>query len=138
MSVPDYVARLAYQHPDLGDDPRPDPFVQADLALTRRIAEIVEKHYFGQPFQIVVSHRDGIVKINIPALMGSIHWFVVHISELSNDSGFRKIVQGCGDILERFHIPRAAYDREEYIAAVQAMPLLAKASGRGYLPYAGS
>jgi hypothetical protein len=134
MRIPDFKAGFGYSHPDQGDDPGPDPFVEADFLLTRQIAEVIERHYFGQPFQVVVSHRDGIVKINIPALMGSIHWYVVHIAQLHSDPQMKSIVRGCGDILERFNIPRTAYDREEYIAAVQSVPILLRVSGRGYVP----
>lgn len=134
MAQPDFVPRFGYQHPDLNDEPRPDPFVEADYSLSRRIAEIIERHYFGQPFMVKVSHEQGIVQIQIPALMGAINWFVVHIADLSTDPGLKRIVQGCGDILERFSIPRSAYSREDYITALQAVPLLTRAGGYGNLP----
>jgi len=134
MRQPDFVPCLGYQHPDLNDDPQPDPFVAADFALTRRIAEVIERHYFGQPFSVKVSHEQGVVMIQIAPLMGSTNWWCVHIADLNTDPTMKAIVRACGDILERYNIPRCAYDREAFIAAAESVPLLAKVTGRGYVP----
>jgi hypothetical protein len=132
--MPDFVPRFGYQHPDLHDDPRPDPHVAADYALTRRIAEVIERHYFGQPFSVKVSHAQGVVLIQIPQLMGATNYFVVHIADLATDPQMKAIIRGCGDILERYNIPRCGYDREAFVAALKSIPILNKVSGRGFLP----
>lgn len=135
MADTDFVGRLAYRHPDHGDDdPRPDPFIHADFHLTRQIAEVVEQHYFGHPFRVVVDHRQGIVKVQLPHLMPAICWYVVHISDLNSDPGFKQIVRACGDILERYKLPRAAYDRQDFIAAVHSVPIIQRVSGSGHVP----
>lgn len=128
----DFLPAFGYEHPDLDDEPRPDPFARADLELTRKIAAVVDFHYLGQPFMIKVSHEQGIVQIQIPALMGANNWFVVYISTLKSDPGLRSIVRGCGHILEAYSIPRAHFDRDHYLKALNAMPI-----GRrqhGYVP----
>lgn len=134
MRTPDFVPRFGYSHPDGNDDPLPDPFIEADFFLTRRIGEIVERHYFGQPFSVKVSHEQGVVQIQIPILMGAENWWCVHIDDLANDPDMRCVVKACGEILERYNIPRCAYDREAFMAARDSIPLLARASGRGYVP----
>jgi hypothetical protein len=134
MRQPDFVPRLGYAHPDQNDDPLPDPFMAADFGLTHKIAEVIERHYFGQPFSVKVSHEQGIVQIQIAQLMGAIDWWVVHINDLQCDPNMRCIVRACGEILERFNIPRCAYDREAFIAANASIPLLCKVTGRGFIP----
>jgi hypothetical protein len=134
MRPTDFVARFGHQHPDLNDDPRPDPFLEADLALSRRVAEVIERHYFGHPFKVVVRHDQGIVQIQIPKLMPATRWFVVYIADLNADPGMKAIVRGCGDILERYNLPRCAYDREQFIAALQSVPIITRISGHGRIP----
>lgn len=99
-----------------------DPHAAADAALTRHIAQIVERHYPGHPWFIEVSHRQGIIKINLPALMKQ-NYFVVHIRQTWTDPALTYIKRGCGEILERFRLPRAGYSHDEYLSALHARPL---------------
>jgi hypothetical protein len=121
--------RIGYYHPDLGDDPEDDPFAFADMHLTRRIAAVVEEHYPGHPWLIEVSHRQGIVRLSIPALMGGQNCYVVHIGALKSDPGMRAIRRGCGEILERYRIPRSGFRPAEFLSAVQARPLFERLHG---------
>lgn len=124
-----FLPRLGYEHPDQNDEPRPDPFASADLDLTKKIAAIIDFHYLGQPFLVKVSHEQGVVQIQIPALMGATNWFVIPIRYLKSDPGMKHIVRGCGDILERYNIPRAHFDRDHYVAALTAIPFGRRAYG---------
>jgi hypothetical protein len=125
MRAPDFVPSFGYEHPDLGDNPLPDPFLEADMFLTRRIAETIEQHYFGHAFDVRVSHQQGIVKIKIPQLMPRAEdWWCVHIAHLANDPGLKAIVRACGELLEVFGVPRLAYDREAFIAAIESVKAL--------------
>lgn len=128
----DFIARMGHQRPD--DPSRPDPYVAVDLALSKCIAEVIEQHYFGHPFKVIVRHEQGIVQIQIPQLMPKNRWFVIHISQLQNDPGMKAVVRACGDILERYNLPRSAYDREQFIAAVQSIPVISRASSNGRIP----
>lgn len=122
MRERDYLPAFGYEHPDGIDDPLPDPFLEADLALARRIGAAIEQHYFGHAFDVRVSHEQGIVKIKIPQLMPkSEDWWCVHIAALANDPALRCIVRACGEILETFGVARCAYDREAFIAAIEAV-----------------
>lgn len=124
-----FLPKLGYEHPDLNDKPRVDPFAAADLELMKRIAHTVDVHYCGQPFHIRVSHQDGIVRLQLPILMGASNWYVVKIADLKSDPGLREVIRGCGELLERYRIPRAGFDRDHYVAALNAMPLTRRRHG---------
>jgi hypothetical protein len=102
---------------------------QADLALVRAVAAIVESHYGGHPWRIEASHAQGIVKIQLPVLMGPTNWYVIHISSLKGEDGRRKIVRACGEILERYRIPRHSFSLDHFLAARNAIPLQRRAHG---------
>lgn len=99
-----------------------DPYAAADLALVRNIATYVNLHYPGHPWFIEASHYAGIVKINLPLLMKQ-NYFVVKISSLHTDPGFRSIIKGCGEILERYRLPRSGYSHSDFLAAQARHPI---------------
>lgn len=115
-----YLPTIGHQHTidEDNDHQKHDPLKAADMELLHKIAAVVDFHYLGQPFMIEVSHKQGVVKIQIPALMREYDWFVVPIRYLHSDPGFRHIIRGCGEILERFNIPRAKFDRDHYVNAL--------------------
>lgn len=115
--------KFGYAHPDMGDDPQHDPFQAADIALTKQIAAVIEFHYPGHPWFVNVSHEDGIVQISLPALMGPRWKHVVHIWRLKSDPGMRSIVRACGEILERFGLPRNRYSHSDFRAALAQRPI---------------
>jgi hypothetical protein len=104
------VAKLNYEHPDLGDDPRPDPHAYADIALARKIGETLQYHYGGHPWYVEVEHIHGIAKVSIPSLMGWTSYFVIHLDRLASDPGMKIVVKAGGEILERYRIPRSGFD----------------------------
>lgn len=110
-----------YVHPDLEDDPSDDPYAQADVLLTSRIAAVIEKHYAGHPWMIEVSHAQRCAFISIPLFMGATKW-VLHIDKLSTDPGLRAVVRACGEILERYKIPRQSFSPDHFMAALQGIP----------------
>lgn len=114
--------RLAYEHPDLGDDPQEDPAAAADMALTARVADVIHRHYPDHFWKIEVSHQAGIVMISIPALMNS-HAYILHIAKL--DLRLQRVVNAAGEILERYRIPRSGLrlGGDEFLAAFKANPL---------------
>lgn len=118
-----YLPKLGYEHPDLNDNPRPDPFAQADLDLAKRIGAVVDLHYLGQPFFIKVCHDQGMVQIKLPALMPRNSWYAVPIRYLAADPGMKCIINACGYLLERYNIPRSNFDRDHYLAALTAIPV---------------
>lgn len=120
----DSAANFKYEHPDLDDDPQADPHLMQDLSLSKRIAAWKEKEYPGHPFEFEVDSGQGVVLISLPALMGPINRYVVHVIELYGDPSFRKLRVACGELLERYGIGRAGYSRDDFAAAVSAKPVI--------------
>ena len=111
-----------YDHPDLGDDPEQDPYLQADLTVTLRISAVIEHHYPGHPWMVKVSHMKGIIQIGIPMLMGANNWYVIPLGELRSDPALKCVMRGCGEILERYRIPRQAFSRDHFLTALHKIP----------------
>lgn len=114
-------AKAQIIHPDLDDDPTEDPHVQADVALTNRIATVIEQHYAGHPWMIEVSHAQRCAFISIPLFMGQTKW-VLHIDKLASDPGLRAVVRAAGEILERYRIPRQRFSPDHFLAALHGIP----------------
>lgn len=118
------AASFRYEHPDLDDDPQEDPHVTQDLILSKRIAEWKEREFPGHPFEFEVDSGQGVVLVSLPALMGPMNRYVVHVTDLYADPGFRRLREACGNLLERYGISRAGYSRDDFAAAVSARPVL--------------
>lgn len=118
-----FAFRMAHQHPDMGDDPLEDLFKAADMSLVRQIGDILYSEYM-QPWKVEVSHRQGIVKIGIPELMGEDQWYVIKIRELETDPSFRLVRRAAGEVLERYRIPRMGkFSEFEFMEALKRHPL---------------
>lgn len=120
--------RLRYQHPDQGDDPMDDPVARADMSLARKVGDMLNLHYPGHAWFVEAAHAQGVVMINIPALMGQKR-YVVKIHTLKSDPGMRSIVEAGGHILERYNIPRSGFNLDAFMTALRQQPI-----GRGHVP----
>lgn len=106
------------------NDPRADAHLNADLSLARALAELKEREYPGHPFEFEVNSAQGVVLISIPALMGPINRYVIHVRDLYGDPRLERVKRACGELLERYGIARAGYSRDDFAAAVTAKPVL--------------
>lgn len=114
-----------YIHPDLGDDPLPDSFALADQAMVKKIGAFLLEHYAGHPFRADVSHERGYIKVYLPEVMGSVNGFVIHISAVKNHVDFiRWMNRACGEILERYKLPRHRFNRDDWRAAIAKAPII--------------
>ena len=100
-----------------------DPHVQADLALTHRIAAVLERHYPSHPWMVEVSHAKGCAFISLPIIMKRNEKYVLHISALKTDPALKAVMRAAGEILERHNVPRAGFDLTAFMEARQAGPL---------------
>jgi len=98
-----------------------DPYKAADLLLTKNIADIVQRHYANHPWMIEVSHAQGVVMISIPLFMGP-RKYVVHLATLKNDPMMASVLRGCGEILERYNIPRQKFSEGHFLTALSGIP----------------
>lgn len=94
-----------------------DPFFDADLSLTKRIAAILEFHYPAHPWQVEVSHAKGCVFMSLPAVMKRNEKFVLHTEALKTDPGLRSVMRAAGEILERYNMPRMGFKLDDFLAA---------------------
>lgn len=122
-----------YEHPDLGDDPEADPTLAADLALSVRIEALINLHYPGHPWMVRVSHREGAVYLNIPLLMGMTNKYFIPINEIYKDPNMGVIKKFCGEILERYNMPRQKFDRDHFLEALESIPIHLRGT-HGYIP----
>lgn len=110
--------RASYQAPGEGDEF--DPYLVADLALTNKIAETLERHYPSHPWMVKVSHAQGVAMIKLPILMKRNEESVLHIDRLACDPGLRSVVRAGGEILERHNVPRAGFAIDHFLHAREA------------------
>jgi hypothetical protein len=96
-----------------------DPHEAADMALTKRVATVLETHYAGYPWRVEVSHTQGVVMLSMPIFMG--HWkHVLKIQNLKSDPMLIAVRNAAGEILERFKIPRAGFSADHFKDAMIA------------------
>lgn len=111
--------RHAYTEPfqirETRDDPEPDPFEQADLALAAVIWEHLQRLYPGHPWEVIVEHRTGMASIY---LQGFSAWgWHIRLADLKSDPGLRLVTKGGGELLERFRLPRSGLDFATFLWA---------------------
>ena len=111
------------QHEAPGDGSEIDPYIVADLALTKRVAEKLEACYPAHPWMVKVSHAQGIVQIALPLVMKRNECWVLHISNLAHDPGLRAVMRAAGEILEKHNMPRHGFSLDAFLHARDAGPL---------------
>ena len=105
--------RGRYEAPGEGNEV--DPYLAADLALTKRIAETLERHYSSHPWMVSVTHAQGVAMIKLPILMKRDQVYVIHIANLANDPGLKTVVRAGGELLERFAVPRSDFRLDDFL-----------------------
>lgn len=110
-----------------------DPYAAADAELAQKIYSVVNRYYPNHPWKIISNIEQGIVQINLPLFMG-INYYVIKVSHLKNDPSLKLVKNACGEILERYQIPRQGFDRDHFQTAVAAMPYGTRGSIHGFVP----
>ena len=111
----DRVILHQYEGPSDSDgNPAPDPWRAKDAEVVKTMMRWLEKHYPGHLWGCVADLRHGIVKFNIPILMGVRHWWVVNLRTHDIVDGMR---QGAGQILERYRLNRGRFNLAQFLDA---------------------
>lgn len=77
----------------------------ADVAMAKRIGELLNMHYCGHPWFVSVDSHQGIAYICIPVLMRE--WrYVIPLPKLTD----KMVIEAGGHILERYRMPRSTID----------------------------
>lgn len=103
-----------------------------EVAVAKKAGAVLERYYPGQPFELRVDAREGVLRMRLNPFMG-LHWHVVHLATLANDPGFKAVIRAAGEILERYQMPRAGFSLDHFLAARSQIPpwLLGR---RGFVP----
>tara|TARA_R110000868_G_C10962416_1_gene768662 strand:+ start:605 stop:1012 length:408 start_codon:yes stop_codon:yes gene_type:complete len=118
------LTKAHYYHPDRGDDPRKDVYEKADRAWMAKVQRFLVTNYALHHFCADIDSRQGYIKLYIPELMGAVNGYILHLSTLFYEADFNKRLHGaCGEILERYQIPRARFDEADFAAALKRAPL---------------
>lgn len=104
---------VEHEHMDEG----PDPKAAADLALTARVAAVLETHYSGHPWRVMVDHKQGVVLISLPLVMPKNRHYVLHIEALKTDPALRAVMRAGGELLERYNVPRSGFSLTPFLEA---------------------
>lgn len=89
-----------------------------DQAYALRIGDHIDKHYPNVYFEVKVDSPGGIARIKHP-LLPSKWGYTVFLRELNSDPKLACITRACGELLERFNLPRGRYRRDIWEEARQ-------------------
>lgn len=111
--------RVRYDRPGDGSH---DPHAASDLAITKRIAAVLETHYPSHPWMVRVDGAQGIAMISLPIIMKRNQSFVLHLDRLAVDPGMKSVIRAGGEILERYNVPRSGFRLDHFLHARAANP----------------
>ena len=111
-----------YEGPGPGGTDESDPYRAADIRLTRQVADVIQRDFPGHAWLIEVSHKQGVVMISIPLFMGRHKW-VIHIEKMKTDPMMKSVILAAGEILERYRIPRQAFSLDNFLTALNSIPV---------------
>ncbi len=100
-----------------------DPHKEADENLCNLTMEVLQRHYAGHQWKVESDARQGILKIQIHALMGDTLHYVLLLDNLDGPATFAAaVVRAGGEILERYGLPRGPMDLDAFLEARAATP----------------
>lgn len=70
--------------------------------------EKLEQTYPGQWWRVDVPHKGGVIKIMLPFFTGKVWGYLIPMNKI--DPGLKVVVNGGGELLERFGIPRTGFN----------------------------
>lgn len=93
-----------------------DPHKEADRKLAADMMKWLEREYPGHLWGCVADLAQGIVKFNIPVLMGFQHWWTINLHTHDIIEAMRA---GAGQILERYGLRRGRFELDPFLEARQ-------------------
>src|SRR5262249_28003701 len=129
-----FTGRPMGHHDKPGEDDDVDPYLVADLAMTKAIAERLELHYPAHPWMVMVSHAQGIATIKLPVLMKRNQCYVTPLPTSGSAPGMRCVMRPAGELLERLDVPRHGFRLDSFLQARSNGPYGARARPRLLMP----
>jgi hypothetical protein len=100
-----------------------DPHKEADARLCERTLEVLQRHYAGHQWKIESDARQGILKIQIHALMGDTLHYVILLDNVESVTAFDvAVMKAGGEILERYGLPRGPMELDKFLESRAATP----------------
>lgn len=104
--------------PDDGFDHENAERVANESVMARDIVELLNFYYPGHAWEVTVDSRQGGAQLRIAVLMTGTQCFFMRFDDIATAADFRRTVRNAGgELLERFKIPRSAFDLNAYIEA---------------------
>ena len=127
-----------HSHVDLqeGEDPAA---AAARLRLAEIVGEIAYAYYPNHPWKIEIkpptkSGQDGVIQIQLSPLMRPATWYTIPTDYCATHNDMRiRVMRACGEILERYQVPRQGFNGDQFRSAMEALPLQAR-TFHGYVP----
>lgn len=91
-----------------------DPHRAQDEAVAANVMAWLLREYRGYPWGVVVDSKQGIIKFNIPILMGFNMFWVINLHTTDVIEG---LAAGAGQILERYGLSRTRFSLGEFLEA---------------------
>lgn len=111
----DRVLLTKYEAPAASNTARAhDPFEHSDRAIAANMMKWLEREYPGHLWGCVSDQAQGIVKFNIPVLMGFADFWVINLRTHDIIDGMK---QGAGQILERYGLKRGRFELDPFLEA---------------------
>lgn len=100
-----------------------DPHKEADERLCNQAMSVLQLHYAGHQWKVESDARQGILKIQIHALMGDTLHYVILLDKVDGVAAFAAAVKTAGgEILERYGLPRSQMNVDKFLEARAATP----------------
>lgn len=127
-----------HSHVDMveGEDPGA---AQARLRLSEIVGQLAYGYYPNHPWKIEIkppneAGQDGVIQIQLAPYMGPHRWYTIPTDYVTTHNDLRiRVMRACGEILERYGVPRQGFNGDQFRAAMMAQPIQAR-TFHGYLP----
>ena len=93
----------------------PDEFRERDFSIARNMMTWLRREYPGYPWNAVSDLAQGIVKFNIPIMMGINNYWLINLR--THPDIIREMARGAGQILERYRLSRQRFILDEFLDA---------------------
>jgi hypothetical protein len=119
-----------------GEDPAA---AAARLRLSEIVGEIAYSFYPNHPWKIEIKPpnkfgQDGVIQIQLAPWMGPKLWYTIWTDSVRTHNDMRiRVMRVCGEILERYQVPRQGFSGDEFHSAMQSLPIQAR-TFHGFIP----
>lgn len=97
-------------------DGTPDLHKKFDMWVASKVCATLDRHFPGYPWSANCDAKQGVIYFGIPVLMGPTLRWVIRLAEWE-DLTEKLVMQGGGQLLERFNLPRTGFEAASFVHA---------------------